>query len=143
MENAIYIHPLPFYRLASYQQKLRTTFLQGREDDVAQSRTSKHILNIEHSYKVKATLDSKSYYFPLERPLCDLRDYRLKHIAILEEVEQHQQLTLILTTTMIINMCWHFFMSLLSLCVASNDARNESGNPNDHKRICKHTDKPL
>jgi hypothetical protein len=28
--------------------------------------------------------------------------------------------------------CWHFLTSLLSLCVPSNDTRNNSGNPNDH-----------
>jgi hypothetical protein len=55
--------PSAFYRLISCQQKPRMAFLQGREDDETISRTSTNTLNIQHSYKVKAILDSKSYYF--------------------------------------------------------------------------------
>jgi hypothetical protein len=50
-----YIYPPSiFCRLISDQQKLRTTFLQGMEDDAARSKTSTNTLNIQHSYKVKA-----------------------------------------------------------------------------------------
>jgi hypothetical protein len=86
-----HIYPLSTsYRLISGQQKLRTAFLQGREDDVARSKTSTNTLNIEHSYKVKAILNSKSYYFPLARLLLGLYDYRLKHIAIFDYNNDHQ-----------------------------------------------------
>jgi hypothetical protein len=71
-----YIYPpSTFYRLISGQQKLRIDFLQGREGDAARSKTSTNTLNIQHSYKVKATLNSKSYYFPLARLLLGLYDY--------------------------------------------------------------------
>jgi hypothetical protein len=82
--------PCTFYRLILGQQKLRTAFLQGREDDAARSKTSTITLNIEHSYKVKAILNSKSYYFPLARLLLGLYDYRLKHISIFDYNNDHQ-----------------------------------------------------
>jgi hypothetical protein len=80
-----YIYPTStFYRLISSQQKLGTTFLQGREDDAARSKSSTNTLNIEHSYKVKVVLNSKSYYFSLARLLLGLYEYRLKQIAIFD-----------------------------------------------------------
>jgi hypothetical protein len=86
-----YIYPPSiFYRLIPGQQKLRTAFLQGREDDAARSKTLTTTLNIQHSYKVKPILNSKSYYFPLARPLLGLYDYRLKHIAIFDYNNDHQ-----------------------------------------------------
>jgi hypothetical protein len=86
-----YIYPPSiFCRLISDQQKLRTAFLQGREDDGARSKTSTNTLNIQHSYKVKAILNSKSYYFPLARLLLGLYDYRLKHISIFDYNNDHQ-----------------------------------------------------
>jgi hypothetical protein len=86
-----YIYPpSTFYRLILGQQKLRTTFLQGREDDTAQSKTSTNTINIEYSYKVKAILNSKSYYFPLVRLLLGFYDYKLKHIAIFDYNNDHQ-----------------------------------------------------
>jgi hypothetical protein len=88
-KNAI-ISTSTFYRLVSGQQKLRTAFLQGREDDAAQSKTSTNTLNIQHPYKVKAILNSESYYFPLARLLLGLYDYRLKHIAIFDYNSDHQ-----------------------------------------------------
>jgi hypothetical protein len=57
---------------------------------VARSKTSTNTLNIEHSYKVKAILNSKSYNFPLARLLLGLHDYRLKHIAIFDYNNDHQ-----------------------------------------------------
>jgi hypothetical protein len=90
MENSIYIHPLPFYRLISGQQKLRTACLQGREDNAARLKTSTNTINVEHSYKVKAILNSESYYFPLARLLLGLYDYRLKHISIFDYNNDHQ-----------------------------------------------------
>ena len=50
------------------------------------SRTSTNTLNIEHSYKMKAIFNSKSYCFPLASLQLGLYDYRLKHLAILEEI---------------------------------------------------------
>jgi hypothetical protein len=50
------------------------------------SRTSTKTLNIQHSYKVKAIHDSKSYCFPLARLLLGLYNYRFKHLAIPEEI---------------------------------------------------------
>jgi len=50
------------------------------------SRTSTNTLNIEHSYKMKAIFNSKSYCFPLSSQLLGLYGYRLKHLAILEEI---------------------------------------------------------
>jgi hypothetical protein len=86
-----YIYPpCTFYRLILGQQKLRTTFLQGREDDAARCKTSTNTLNIEHSYMVKAILNFKSYYFPLARLLLGLYDYRLKHISIFDYNNDHQ-----------------------------------------------------
>jgi hypothetical protein len=41
---------------------------------------------MQHSYKVKGILDSKSYYFPLARILLGLYNYRFKHLAILKEI---------------------------------------------------------
>jgi hypothetical protein len=85
-----YIYPpSTFYKLILGQQKLRTAFLQGREDDAARSKTSTNTINIEHSYKVKAILNSKSYYFHLARILLGLYDYRLKHIAIFDCNNDH------------------------------------------------------
>jgi hypothetical protein len=82
--------PSTFYRLITGQEKLRTTFLQGREDDAARSKTSTNTINVEHSYKMKAILNSKSYYFPLVRLLLGLYDYRLKHISIFNYKNDHQ-----------------------------------------------------
>jgi len=50
------------------------------------SRTSTNTLNIEHSYKMKAIFNSKSYCFPLSSQLLGLYGYRFKHLAILEEI---------------------------------------------------------
>jgi hypothetical protein len=86
----LYIPPCTFYRLILGQQKLRAAFLQGREDDVARSKTSTNTINVQHSYKVKAILNSKSYYFPLARLLLGLYDYRLKHISIFDYNNDHQ-----------------------------------------------------
>jgi hypothetical protein len=86
-----YIHPpSTIYRLISSQQKLRTAFLQGREDVAARSKTSTNTLNIQHSYKVKAVINSKSHYFPLARLLFGLYGYRVKHIAIFDYNNDHQ-----------------------------------------------------
>ena len=85
MEFVVYIHPV-LYRLVSDQQKPRTTFLQGRKDDKTISRISTNTLNIECSYKVKAIFNSKYYCFSLASLLLGLYDYRLKHLAILEEI---------------------------------------------------------
>ncbi len=48
--------------------------------------------------KVNAMLKSKSYCFPLARLLLGLYDYRLKHIAILEEIDA--------TTTTTFHFCY-------------------------------------
>ena len=66
--------------------KARVDFFQGREDDKTISRTSTNTLNIECSYKVKAIFNSKYYCFSLASLLLGLYDYRLKHLAILEEI---------------------------------------------------------
>ena len=84
--NCCIYTPCAFYRLVSDQQKPRAAFLQGREDDKTISRISTNTLNIECSYKVKAIFNSKSYCFPLDSLLLGLYDYRLKHLAILEEI---------------------------------------------------------
>ena len=84
--NCCIYTPCAFYRLVSDQQKPRAAFLQGREDDKTISRTSTNTINIERSYKVKAIFNFKSYCFPLASLLLGLYDYRLKHLAILEEI---------------------------------------------------------
>ena len=84
--NCCIYTPYAFYRLVSDQQMPRTAFLQGRKDDKTISRTSTNTINIEHSYKVKAIFNFKSYCFPLASLLLGLYDYRLKHLAILEEI---------------------------------------------------------
>jgi hypothetical protein len=72
LERCYIYPPCTIYRLILGQQKLRTAFLQGREDDAARSKTSTNTINVEHSYKVKAILNSKSYYFTLARLLLDV-----------------------------------------------------------------------
>ena len=60
-----HIHPPSILsRLISDEQNLRTTFLEGREDDKTIPRTSTFTLNSKHPFKVKAKLDSKSFWFP-------------------------------------------------------------------------------
>ena len=84
--NCCIYTPCAFYRLVSDQQKPRAAFLQGREDDKTISRISTNTLNIECSYKVKAIFNFRSYCNPLASLLLGLYDYRLKHLAILEEI---------------------------------------------------------
>jgi hypothetical protein len=87
----IYIYlPSIFYRLILGKQKLRTTLLQGREEDAAWSKNSTNTINDEQSYKVKTILNSKSYYFPLARLLFGLYDYSLEHISIFDYNNDHK-----------------------------------------------------
>jgi len=92
--NCCIYTPCAFYILVSDQQKPRTAFLQGRENDKTISRTSTSTINIERSYKVKAIFNFKSYRFPLASLLLGLYDYRLKHLAILEEINTTTERTL-------------------------------------------------
>jgi hypothetical protein len=73
------------------QQDKKRKFNQASgSGDAARSKTSTNTINVEHSYKVKAILNSKSYYFPLARLLLGLYDYRLKHISIFDHNNDHQ-----------------------------------------------------
>ena len=69
-------------------------FLEGREDDKTIPRTSTFTPNSKHPFKVKAKLDSKSFRFPPTRLLLGLYDYRLKHLAMMEE-EDHDVITIL------------------------------------------------
>ena len=83
-----HIHPpSSLFKLISGEQKSRMTFLEVREDDMTMPRTSTFILNPKHPFKVKANLDSKSFWFPPTRLLLGLYDYRFKHLAVMEEVD--------------------------------------------------------
>ena len=94
----IYIHPMFFSKLILGEQKPRMAFLQGREDDTNHIRPSTFTLSFEQYLKVNAMLKSKSYCFPWARLLLGLYDYRLKHIAILEEIDA--------TTTTTFHFCY-------------------------------------
>ena len=74
-----------FFRLFLGEQKSRMAFLEVREDDMTMTRTSTFTLNSKHPFKVKAKLDSKSFWFPPTRLLLGLYDYRFKHLAVMEE----------------------------------------------------------
>jgi len=76
-----------FFRLFSGEQKPKMAFLEVREDDMTMPRTSTFTLNSKHPFKVKAKLDSKSFWFPPTRLLLGLYDYRFKHLAVMEEEE--------------------------------------------------------
>ena len=76
-----------FFLLFLGEQKPRMVFLEVREDDMTMPRTSAFILNPKHPFKVKAKLDSKSFWFPPTRLLLGLYDYRFKHLAVMEEVD--------------------------------------------------------
>jgi hypothetical protein len=81
-----HMHPLSiFFRLFSGEQKQRTSFFEERKDDRIIPRTSTFTLNSKDPFKVKAKLDSKSFWFPPIRLLLGLYDYRFKHIAVMEE----------------------------------------------------------
>jgi hypothetical protein len=81
-----HMHPLSiFFRLFSGEQKQRISFLEERKDDRIIPRTSTFTLNSKDPFKVKAKLDSKSFWFPPTRLLLGLYDYRFKHIAVMEE----------------------------------------------------------
>jgi len=97
-ENYHIYPPYVFSRLILGEQKPRTAFLQGREDDTNHIRPSTFTLSFEQNLKVNAMLKSKSYCFPLARLLLGLYDYRLKHIAILEEIDA--------TTTTTFHFCY-------------------------------------
>jgi len=74
------------------KQKLGTTFLKGREDDETIPRQSTFTICSKHPFKVKAKLNSKSFRFLPTRILLGLYDYRLKHLAMMEE-EDHDVIT--------------------------------------------------
>jgi hypothetical protein len=77
--------PSALSRLFSGKQKSRTTFLQGREDDMTMPRHSTFTICSKNPFEVKAKLDFKLFMFPPTRLLLGLYDYRLKHLAVLED----------------------------------------------------------
>ena len=82
-----HMHPLIsiFFGLFLGEQKQRTSFVEGRKDDKTMPRRSTFTLDSKNPFKVKAKLDSKSFWFPPTRLLFGLYDYKFKHIPVMEE----------------------------------------------------------
>ena len=57
------------------------------------SRTSTFTPNSKHPFKLKAKVNTKSFWFPHARLLLGLYDYRLKHHAVMEEEEDSDVIT--------------------------------------------------
>jgi hypothetical protein len=66
--------------------------VEGRKGDKTMPRTSTFTLNSKHPFKVKAKLDSKSFWFPPARLLLGLYDYRFKHLAVMEEEDGNRNI---------------------------------------------------
>jgi len=64
------------------------TFHKGREENETMLRQSTFTICSKHPFKVKAKLDSKSFRFSPTRILLSLYDYRLKHLAVMEEQDR-------------------------------------------------------